>query len=88
MTATLEHSARRIAERGHHALVERLRPAFAQVAARHAEVRSLDPDQLEEMVQRAADRADGLQWRRALASVAVEELGISLSEALTHPAVG
>jgi len=87
VTATLEHTARRIAERGHDALLDRLRPAFEQAAARHAEVLSLAPDQLEEMVQRAAERADGLQWRRALASVAVQELGISLSEALTHPAV-
>ncbi len=87
MSDTLEHTARRIAERGHEALIERLRPAFAEAAARHAEVLTLDPDQLEGMVQRAAERADGLQWRRALASVAVEELGISLSEALTHPAV-
>jgi hypothetical protein len=39
------------------------------------------------MVQRAADRADGLQWRRALASVATEELGIGLGEALGHPVV-
>jgi hypothetical protein len=39
------------------------------------------------MVQRAADRADGLQWRRALASVATDELGIGLGEALGHPAV-
>lgn len=87
MNTTLEHTARRIAERGHDALIERLRPAFAQAAARHADVLLLDPDQLEEMIQRAAERADGLQWRRALASVAVEELGITLSEALTHPAV-
>jgi len=84
---TLEHTARRIAERGRDALLERLRPAFAQAAASHAEVLTLETDQLEDMVQRGAERADGLQWRRALASVAVEELGISLNEALTHPAV-
>jgi hypothetical protein len=87
MTETLEHSARLIAERGRDALVARLRPAFVDAAATHADVLELSPEQLEEMVQRAADRADGLQWRRALASVATEELGISLGEALTHPAV-
>ncbi len=87
MSDTLEHTARRIAEQGSDALIARLRPAFAEAAARHAEVLALDPEQLEAIVQRAADRADGLQWRRALASVAVAELGISLSEALTHPAV-
>ena len=44
-------------------------------------------EQLEAMVQRDADRADGLQWRRALAAVAADELGIGLGEALAHPAV-
>jgi hypothetical protein len=39
------------------------------------------------MVQAAAERADGLQWRRALAGVAVDELNISLGEAIHHPAV-
>jgi hypothetical protein len=38
-------------------------------------------------VQSAAEHADGLQWRRALAGVAAEELGVSITEALTHPAV-
>jgi hypothetical protein len=87
MTETLEHSARLIAERGRDALITRLRPAFQEAASAHADVLELSPEQIEEMVQRAADRADGLQWRRALASVASEELGISLGEALTHPAV-
>ncbi|MGA2926391.1 MAG: hypothetical protein ABSG43_10420 [Solirubrobacteraceae bacterium] len=87
MTETLEHTARRIAERGREALIERLRPAFEQAVARHADVLQLDPDQLDELVERAADRADGLQWRRALASVAIEELGIGLTDALAHPAV-
>jgi hypothetical protein len=87
VTETLEHTARRIAERGRDALVARLRPAFAEAASAHADVLQLDDDQLEQMVQRAADRADGLQWRRALAGVATEQLGISLGEALSHPAV-
>ena len=38
-------------------------------------------------MQIAAERADGLQWRRALAGVAAEELGVSVTEALSHPAV-
>jgi hypothetical protein len=84
---TLEHNARRIAERGREALVARLRPAFEEAAAAHADVLELEPEQLDAMVQRAADKADGLQWRRALASVATEELGIGLGEALGHPAV-
>jgi hypothetical protein len=84
---TLEHTARRIADQGREALLSRLRPAFEQAAAAHADVLKLDEERLEQMIQQAADRADGLQWRRALASVATEQLGIGLGEALNHPAV-
>jgi hypothetical protein len=84
---TLEDTAQRIADRGRDALVERLRPAFREAAAAHGDLLELTDEQIEQMVQRAADRADGLQWRRALAVVATEELGIGLGEALSHPAV-
>ena len=87
MSEQLESTAQRIADRGREALLERLRPAFADAARAHADVLDLSDEQIEEMVQRAADRADGLQWRRALAAVASEELGIGLGEALGHPAV-
>ncbi|HWF73456.1 MAG TPA: hypothetical protein VG186_08935 [Solirubrobacteraceae bacterium] len=83
----LEASAQRIAEQGREALLHRLRGAFEEAAAAHADVLELDEKRLERMVTDAADRADGLQWRRALASVATEELGTSLGEALGHPAV-
>ena len=79
--------ADRIANRGRDALVERLRKAYADAAASHADIVSLDSERIEALVQSAVDRADGLQWRRALASVASEELGVGLAEALTHPAV-
>jgi hypothetical protein len=79
--------ADRIAPRGREALVERLRKAYADAAASHSDIVSLDDARIEALVQSAADRADGLQWRRALANVASEELGVSLAEALTHPAV-
>jgi hypothetical protein len=79
--------AARIASQGREALVERLRKAYADAAAAHADIVSLDEQRIEALVQSAADRADGLQWRRALASVASQELGISLAQALTHPAV-
>ncbi len=79
--------ADRIAARGRDALVERLRKAYADAAASHSDIVSLDSERIEVLVQSAADRSDGLQWRRALASVASEELGVSLAEALTHPAV-
>jgi hypothetical protein len=87
VTEELDQTAQQIADRGREALIERLRPAFRDAAAQHADVLELNDEQLEQMVQRAADRADGLQWRRALASVATEELGIGLGEALSHPAV-
>ena len=87
MTDSDDQVAERIAERGRGALLERLRPAFRDAADAHSDLIQLEPDQLEQMVQRAADRADGLQWRRALASIATEELGIDLGEALGHPAV-
>ncbi len=87
MNDTTEQTAQRIAAHGREALLARLRPAFEEAATAHADVLELSPEQLEEMVQRAADRADGLQWRRALAAVATEELGIGLGEALSHPAV-
>jgi hypothetical protein len=90
MTGTevdLETQARRIAARGRDALIERLRIAYSDAAAAHADLISLDDERIEAMVQSAADRADGLQWRRALAAVAAEELGLSSSDALAHPAV-
>lgn len=87
MTDTLEHTAQRIAERGHEALLARLRPAVEQAAGANADVVELDAEQLERLTQRATDHANGLQWRRALADVAAEELGIGLCEALIHPAV-
>lgn len=87
MTDALEDTARRIAQGGREALLERLRPAFEEAASAHADVLPLGPEQLESMVQRAADAADGLQWRRALAAVAAQELEIGLGEALGHPAV-
>jgi hypothetical protein len=83
----LEDTARRIAAQGRDALIARLRPAFEEAAASHADLVTVDHERLERMVQNAADRADGLQWRRALAGIASEELGIGLGAALAHPAV-
>ncbi len=84
---TIEETARRIASRGREALVARLRPAFEEAASAQADVLQLEPAQLDALIQEAADRADGLQWRRALAAVAAEDLGIGLGEAINHPAV-
>lgn len=81
-----EQTAELIAERGRTALVVRLRSAYEEAATAHAEL-ELGDVELDELVQRAVDDADGLQWRRALASAASDELGIGLAEALSHPAV-
>ena len=90
MTGTevgIETVAQRIASAGHAALVERMRTTYRSAAAAHADLISLDGERIEAMVQAAAGRADGLQWRRALADVASSQLGISATEALSHPAV-
>src|ERR1700691_7019 len=83
----VETLAERIAARGRGALLERLRVAYSDAAAVHADIVSLDDERIETLVQSAADRADGLQWRRALAGVAAEELDVTIPEALSHPAV-
>ncbi|MGO9900408.1 MAG: hypothetical protein ACLP0J_12095 [Solirubrobacteraceae bacterium] len=85
--ADFESTAAAIAERGRETLLERLRRAYSEAAAAHADVLALDEERIEMMVQRAAQRADGLQWRRALASAGAVQLGISVAQALTHPAV-
>lgn len=82
-----EQVAQRLAARGRDALLERLRRAYTQAAEVHADVLSIDRERLDKLVQSAADHADGLQWRRALADVASGELGISLTDALAHPAI-
>jgi hypothetical protein len=82
-----ESDAQRIADRGRDALIERLRPAFYETARQHSDILQLDDEQIEQMILRAADRADGLQWRRALAAIAADELGLSLGEALSSPVV-
>ncbi len=89
LTEAERQAARRIADRGRDAVVERLRPLFADAASTHADVVlvPVGPAELERMVQAAADRADGVLWRRALAGVAAEELGLTLGEAISHPLV-
>lgn len=87
MTDTLEQTAQGIANRGREALVDHLRPAFDRAAELHGGVMTLNAEQRERMLQHAAEHADGVQWRRALAEVASRELGIDLVEAMSHPAV-
>jgi hypothetical protein len=84
---SVEQLSQLIAAQGREALVERLRAAYTEAAAAHADIVSLDERRLEALVENAANNADGLQWRRALAGVASRELGVSVAEALSHPAV-
>lgn len=84
---SVDTQAHRIAMRGRESLLERLRTAYGDAAAAHADLVSLDDARIEALVESAADRADGVQWRRALADAAVDELGVSASEARSHPAV-
>jgi len=80
-------TAERIAAHGREALLDLLRPAFARQAAARADMVEVDRARLEQMVQDAAARADGVLWRRALAEVATVELRIGLGKAINHPAV-
>jgi hypothetical protein len=83
----VQQLAKQLAEQGREVLVEQLSSAYADAAAAHADVVSIDQSRIDALVQRAADRADGLQWRRALASAASAQLGISVVDAMSHPAV-
>jgi hypothetical protein len=83
----VESQAHQLAARGRDVLVDRMRTAYSDAAAAQADLVTLNDEHIEAIVQSAADRADGLQWRRALAAVAAEEFGISATDALSHPAV-
>jgi hypothetical protein len=87
VSADQEELAQRLLARGRERLLERLRPAFEQAAEPYGSELALDPETLEQLVQGAAERADGALWRRSLAAAARDELGIELGEALIHPAV-
>jgi hypothetical protein len=87
VTDPIEETARRIAELGSGAVLRRLRPAFDHAAVTYASRITIRSDELERMLEQAAQRADATIWRRALASVAMDELDIGLFEALEHPAV-
>jgi hypothetical protein len=82
-----ELSAERIAEQGREELRRRLRSAFdAQLGLRPPSV-PLNEGQVEQLVDVAAGRAGGLLWRRCLAGIAADALGIALGEAVSHPEV-
>ncbi|MGZ4313616.1 MAG: hypothetical protein ACXVR1_16080 [Solirubrobacteraceae bacterium] len=87
MSAASELSAERIAERAREDLHDRLRAACAhQLAVRPLTI-ALGDGQLDQLVDAAAARAGGVLWRRCLAGVAADALGIGLAEAVSHPEV-
>lgn len=81
----LDEAVRRIAEAGHRDVVARLRDALEREAG--AAGVSLAADDLDREAATAVALADAVLWRRALAGAAGAELGISLNEAVYHPAV-
>ena len=87
MSGEDSETALRIVEAGRRRVVMRLRAAFARQVGAHAELGEIDPAVLDRLVHEAADRAGAPLWRIALAEGAVDELGVSLGEALDHPAV-
>lgn len=76
-----------IAARGRELLLEHLRVAYAEASRTQADIISFDSHALEELARQAAARADGLQWRRALAEAAAEHFQITVTDALTRPEV-
>jgi hypothetical protein len=82
-----ELSAERIAEQGRAALHGRLRAAFERQLAARPPSFTVGEAQVEDLVDTAAGRADAVLWRRCLAGVAADALGIGLAEAVSHPEV-
>jgi len=82
-----ELSAERIAEQGRAALRGRLRVAFEHQLAVRPPSFTVGEAQVEQLVDAAAGRADAVLWRRCLAGVAANALGIGLTEAVSHPEV-
>ncbi len=82
-----EALAGRFAAKGRDALTARLRAAYRQAAEAQSDLVVVDEQRIEQLVEKATERADGLQWRRALADVASAELEIDFGDALSHPAV-
>jgi hypothetical protein len=72
-------AAEQLLAHGHAVLCDRMRAALRNAGA--------EDEGLEELVWRAAQQADAVQWRGVLASCAAEQLGIDVGEALRHPLV-
>jgi hypothetical protein len=85
MIDDLDECVQRIAEAGRQDVVARLHDALIGQAT--AAGMTLAPDELDRLATDAVAHADGVLWRRALAGAASDRLGISLGEAIDHPAV-
>ena len=80
-------AALQIVEAGRRRVVERLRDAFAHQVGATADLGEIDPAALDDLISQATDRAGASLWRISLAEGAAAEFGITVPEALTHPAV-
>jgi hypothetical protein len=85
MTGDIDESVQRIADAARQEVVARLRDALSRQAV--AAGVQLTPEELDRHAVGAVVHADGVLWRRALAGAAGAELGISLGDAIGHPAV-
>lgn len=81
----LEQIAQGIARDGRREVIDRLRTALRRQADTAGV--TLADDDLDRLAAGAADHADGVLWRRALAGAAAQRLGIGLAQAIMHPAV-
>jgi hypothetical protein len=80
-------AAERIVAHGRQELQARLRAAILRQAGSAPEAVTLEAGQLDRLVDDAAARAGGVLWRRCLAGAASAELGVELTEAVSHPIV-
>lgn len=87
MTIDESDAALRIVEAGRRRARERMRDAFAAQLDAHPEVGEIDPDVLDRLLDEATNGAGASLWRISLAEGAAEQFGVSVSEALAHPAV-
>ena len=80
-------AALRIFEAGRRHVVARLHHAFTNQLGAHGDLDSVDPAAIDRLVNEAADRAGAQLWRISLAEGAAEEFGVTVGDALAHPAV-
>ena len=87
MSISESDAALRLVEAGRQRMLARLREAFTRQISADTELGDVDPAVLDRMVSEAGDRAGASLWRISLAEAAADEFGLSVSDALAHPAV-